>query len=73
MHFKWLRFYKVKEAVSLKGTYILKKLNGAELNNIIAGNRLKRFYFRPKKELKFIVLINVYGKLSIKINADFKF
>jgi hypothetical protein len=72
MHFRWLRPYKVKEAVSLKGTYILKKLNGAELNNIVAGNRLKRFYLRLKKKLKFIVLASVYDKLPIKTSADFK-
>jgi hypothetical protein len=73
MHFRWLKSYKVKEAVSLKGTYILEKLNGAELNNIMAGNRLKRFYFKLKKKLKFIILASVYGKLSIKISVDFKF
>jgi hypothetical protein len=73
MYFKWLRPYKVKEAVPLKGTYILKELNSAELNNIIAGNRLKRFYLRLKKKPKFIVLTSVYGKLPIKTNADFKF
>jgi hypothetical protein len=27
MHFRWLGLYKVKEAVSFKGTYILKELN----------------------------------------------
>jgi hypothetical protein len=73
MYFKWLRPYKVKEAVPLKGTYILKELNSAELGNIVARNRLKRFYFRPKKELEFAVLTSVYGKLSIGINANFKF
>jgi hypothetical protein len=73
MHFKWLRPYKVKEAVSFKRIYILKELNSAELNNIIAGNRLKRFYPRLKKEPKFTVLTSVYGKLPIKTNADFKF
>jgi hypothetical protein len=73
IHFRWLRPYKVKEAVSLKGTYILKELNGAELNSIIAGNRLKRFHLRPKKEPKFAVLTSVYDKLPIKTNANFKF
>jgi hypothetical protein len=73
MHFKWLRPYKVKKAISFKRIYILKKLNSAELNNIIAGNRLKRFYLRLKKKPKFIVLTSVYGKLPIKTNADFKF
>jgi hypothetical protein len=73
MHFKWLKLYKVKKAVPLKGTYILKKLNSAELNNIITRNRLKRFYPRLKKKPEFTVLTNVYGKLPIKTNADFKF
>jgi hypothetical protein len=73
MHFKWLKLYKVKAAVSLKRTYILKKLNGAELGDIMAGNRLKRFYFRPKKELEFAVLTSVYDKLPIRTSADFKF
>jgi hypothetical protein len=72
MHFRWLRPYKVKKAIPLKGTYILKKLNGAELNNIVAGNRLKRFYPRFKKELEFAVPTSVYGKLPIKTNANFK-
>jgi hypothetical protein len=73
MHFRWLGLYKVKKAISFKGTYILKELNSAELNNIIAGNRLKRFYFRLKKESEFAVLTSVYDKLSIRTNADFKF
>jgi hypothetical protein len=73
MHFRWLGPYKVKEAISFKGTYILKELNGAELNSIVAGNRLKRFYPRLKKELKFAVPTSVYDKLPIKTNADFKF
>jgi hypothetical protein len=55
MHFRWLRLYKVKEAVSLKGTYILEELNGAELSGTVAGNRLKRFYPRPKKKPEFAV------------------
>jgi hypothetical protein len=55
MHFRWLKPYKVKKAIPLKGTYILKKLNDAELNNTVAGNRLKRFYFRPKKKPEFTV------------------
>jgi hypothetical protein len=73
MHFRWLRPYKVKEAVPLKGTYILKELNGAELNNIMAGNRLKRFHLRPKKKPEFAVSTSVYGKLPIRTSADFKF
>jgi hypothetical protein len=73
MHFRWLRPYKVKKAIPLKGTYILKKLNGVEFNGIMAGNHLKRFYLRPKKKPKFAVLANVYDKLPIKISADFKF
>jgi hypothetical protein len=73
MHFKWLELYKVKKAISLKETYVLEKLNSAELNNTIAGNRLKRFYLRlKKKKPEFIILASGYGKLQIKTNADFK-
>jgi hypothetical protein len=48
MYFRWLGLYRVKEAVALKKAYVLKELNGEELGGTIAGNRLKRFYFKLK-------------------------
>jgi hypothetical protein len=72
MYFRWLGPYRVKKATFFKGTYVLEKLNSAELNGTMAGNRLKRFYPRLKKKLEFAVLISVYGKLSIKTSLDFK-
>jgi hypothetical protein len=48
MHFRWLGPYRVKKAVALKGAYVLKKLNDEELKDIIAGNRLKRFYLKSE-------------------------
>jgi hypothetical protein len=48
MLFRWLGPYRVREAIALKGTYILEELDGAELGGTVAGNRLKRFHVRPE-------------------------
>ena len=73
MRFKWLRPYKIKEAILIKGIYILKELNNAILNNIIIKNYLKRFYARPKVNVNFIILKNLYNKLLNKINVSLDF
>ena len=49
MHFRWLGPYKIKQAIPLKGTYILEELNGEVLGGTVAGNRLKRFHSRPEE------------------------
>jgi hypothetical protein len=72
MHFKWLGPYKVKKTIALKEAYVLKELNGEELRDIIARNRLKRFYPRSEVQPDFVVPINGYGKLPIKTSSDIK-
>ena len=70
MRFKWLGPYKIKEAIPVKGTYILEELNDIMLGGIIAGNRLKRFHARPKVDANFAVLENLYNKLLNKISVN---
>jgi len=70
MHFRWLGPYRVKEAIALKGTYILEELNGAELGGTVAGNRLKRFHVRPEVQPDFAVRTSVYGKLPIRTSLE---
>jgi hypothetical protein len=41
--YKWLGPYRVKKAISEKGTYILEEFDSTELSGIYAGNRLKKF------------------------------
>jgi hypothetical protein len=72
MQFRWLGPYKVKKTIALKGTYTLKKLNGAELGKTVTGNRLKRFYSRPKVQPDFIIRTNVYSKLPIRTSPKIK-
>jgi hypothetical protein len=70
MYFRWLGPYKVKKAVALKEAYVLKELNDEKLGGTVAENRLKRFYLRSEVQSDFIILINGYGKLSIRISSD---
>jgi hypothetical protein len=46
LSFKWLRLYWVKEANTLKGTYILKEVDGTLLKGIYINNRLKKFVYK---------------------------
>jgi hypothetical protein len=46
LSFKWLRPYRVKKANTLKGTYILKEVNGTLLKGIYIKNRLKKFVYK---------------------------
>ena len=73
IRFKWLRPYKIKEAILVKGTYILKELNGVMLGNIIVKNRLKRFHARPKVNVNFIILENLYSELLNRISVGLDF
>jgi hypothetical protein len=70
MHFRWLGPYRVKEAVPLKGTYVLEELNGAKLGGTVAGNRLKKFHPRTEKDPEFAVPASGYGKLPIGTSFD---
>lgn len=70
MQFRWLGPYRIKEAIALKGTYILEELNGAELGGTVAGNRLKRFYVRREVQPDFAVPASVYGKLPIRTSLE---
>lgn len=49
--FKWLGPYWVFDAVRDKGTYMLKKLDGSQLANTFAGDRLKKFHPRQRFHL----------------------
>ena len=73
MRFKWLGPYKIKEAIPVKGTYILEELNGAMLGNIIIKNRLKRFHARPEVDVNFTVLENLYNKLLNRTSVGLDF
>jgi hypothetical protein len=44
--FKWLGPYRVHEANSTKGTYVLKEMDGTLLKGTYAGNRLKKFIYK---------------------------
>jgi hypothetical protein len=46
LSFKWLRPYRVRKANTLKGTYILKEINGTLLKGIYIKNRLKKFVYK---------------------------
>ena len=47
----WLGPYLIKEARLDLGTYLLSELDGAKLNGVYAGDRLKRFFQREGIEL----------------------
>ena len=38
MHFRWLGLYRIREAIALKGTYLLKELNGELLGRTVTNN-----------------------------------
>jgi hypothetical protein len=44
--YKWLGPYRIRTAVSEKGTYILEEFDGTKLPRTYAGNRLKKFIKR---------------------------
>ena len=69
MRFKWLGPYRIKEAIPVKGTYILEELNGAVLGGTVAGNRLKRFHARPEVDADFAVPENLYSELPNRTSA----
>ncbi len=46
--FKWLGPYRITEAVTDKGTYLLEELDGTQLAGTFAGDRLKKFHPRQK-------------------------
>jgi hypothetical protein len=46
LSFKWLGPYRVREANTLKGTYLLEEFDGTPLKGTYAGNRLKKFVYR---------------------------
>jgi len=72
MLFRWLGPYRVKKAITLKGTYVLEELNGAELGGTVAGNRLKRFHVRPEVRPDFAVPASVSGKLPNRTSLEVK-
>ena len=39
------------------------------LGNIIVGNRLKRFHAKPKVDVNFIILENLYNEFLNKISV----
>jgi RNase H-like domain found in reverse transcriptase/Integrase zinc binding domain/Reverse transcriptase (RNA-dependent DNA polymerase) len=47
---RWLGPYRIKEAITDKGTYTLTELDGARLAGTFAGNRLKRFFPKEASE-----------------------
>jgi hypothetical protein len=60
LSFKWLRLYRVKEANTLKRTYILKEVDRTLLKGIYIRNRLKKFVY--KKDT--FILINQEAKTN---------
>ncbi len=44
--FKWLGLYRITEAVTDKGIYLLKEKDGTPLAGTFAGDRLKKFHPR---------------------------
>ena len=48
---RWLGPYLIREARLDVGTYLLSELDGAKLNGVYAGDRLKRFFQREGIEL----------------------
>ena len=48
--FKWLGPFRIKEAYTENGTFILEELDGAQIRGTIAGNRLKHFIVRQDAE-----------------------
>jgi hypothetical protein len=47
--FKWLRPYRVVKVNSEIRSYVLAKINRAELDEIVIKNRLKRFFSKPER------------------------
>ena len=52
--FRWFGPFRIMEADSDKGTFVLSELDGARLRGTFAGNRLKRFYPRAADSLEDI-------------------
>jgi hypothetical protein len=46
--YKWLRPYRVREAIPKKGTYILEEFDGTQLASTYSSNRLKKFVQRSR-------------------------
>jgi hypothetical protein len=46
LSFKWLGPYRVRKANTLKGTYILKEVDGTLLKGTYTKNRLKKFVYK---------------------------
>ncbi|KJF59950.1 uncharacterized protein CIMG_12629 [Coccidioides immitis RS] len=51
LHFQWLELYRVKSANQELGAYHLEELDGTELKESIAENRLKKYLMKPEMEL----------------------
>ena len=60
--FKWLGPYQISDVIKDKGTYILKKLDGLQLIDIFAGDRLKKFYYWQRLQQDHTLNLN-YKKI----------
>jgi shikimate kinase len=71
---KWLSFFRVRQVVSEKGTYIFLKINETELNSTVNDNKLKIFYKREEKQIQQIVkrIIKFYKNADLqKVKREF--
>jgi hypothetical protein len=68
--FRWLGPYRIYEAFSDKGTFLLEELDGSPLASTIAGNRIKRFIPRQPTDREDTLSLATPRDLELEVEDE---